>query len=141
MLSHYMSKTFLSILAVPNKTDFCTIPTFSLIPSVSIHPLKPLLVLPRTPKTAGKTSTFFSNQSLFSSLFKFWYFKSFRFHSHISYNHLSYNHVSTILLSSSSSSLSSESNTRNLRTIRDGPLIIWLDPYKYLQGESNNTNV
>ena len=35
MLSSYISKTFLSILAVPNKTDFCTIPTLSLIPRSS----------------------------------------------------------------------------------------------------------
>ena len=77
MLSSYMSKTFLSILAVPNKTDFCTIPTFNLIPSVSIHPLKPLLMHPRAPTTTGTTSTFFSDQSLFSSLFKFWYFSIF----------------------------------------------------------------
>ena len=68
MLSTYISKNFLSILAVPNKTDFCTIPTFNLIPSVSIHPLKPLLLDPRAPATA---STFFSDQILFSSLFKF----------------------------------------------------------------------
>ena len=78
MLSPYMSKTFLSILAVPNKTDFCTIPTFNLIPSVSIHPLKPLLMHPRAPTTTGTTSTFFRDQSLFSSLFKFE-------HSHIGY--------------------------------------------------------
>ena len=31
MLSPYMSKTFLSILAVPNKTDFCIIPTFKCV--------------------------------------------------------------------------------------------------------------
>ena len=77
MLSPYMSKTFLSILAVPNKTDFCTIPTFSLIPSVSIHPLKPLLMHPRAPTTTDTTSTFFSHQSLFGSLLKFWYFLMF----------------------------------------------------------------
>ena len=77
MLSPYMSKTFLSILAVPNKTDFCTIPTFNLIPSVSIHPLKPLLMHPRAPTTTCTTSTFFSHQSLFGSLLKFWYFLMF----------------------------------------------------------------
>ena len=75
MLSSYMSKTLLSILVVPNKTDFYTIPTFSLIPSVSIHPLKPSH--PRAPATTGTTSTFFSDQSFFSSLFKFWYFSIF----------------------------------------------------------------
>ena len=75
MLSSYMSKTLLSILVVPNKTDFYTIPTFSLIPSVSIHPLKPLH--PRAPTTTGTTSAFFSDQSFFSSLFKFWYFSIF----------------------------------------------------------------
>ena len=77
MLSPYMSKTFLSILAVPNKTDFCTISTFNLLPSVSIHQLKPLLMHPRAPITTGTTSTFFSYRSLFSSLFKFWYFSIF----------------------------------------------------------------
>ena len=77
ILSPYMSKTFLSILAVPNKTDFCTIPTFNLIPSVPIHPLKPLLMHPKAPITTGTTSTFFSDQNLFSSLFKFWYFSIF----------------------------------------------------------------
>ena len=40
-LPPYMSKTILSILAVSNKTDFCTIPTLNLMPSVCIHPLKP----------------------------------------------------------------------------------------------------
>ena len=38
-----------------------------LIPSVSIHPLK----------STGATSTFFSDQNFFSSLFKFWYFSIF----------------------------------------------------------------
>ena len=71
VLSPYMSKTFLSILALPNKTDFCTIPTFNLVPSVSIHLLKLLLMHPRAPTTTSATSTFFSDQSLFSSLFKF----------------------------------------------------------------------
>ena len=84
MLSPYMSKTFLSIVVVPNKADFCTIPTFSLIPSVSIHPLKPLLMHPRAPTTTGTTSTFFSDQNLFSSLFKFWYISIFS----ISFSHI-----------------------------------------------------
>ena len=48
MLSPYMSKTFLSILAVPNKTDICIIPTISLTPNVSIHPLKPLQMHPQS---------------------------------------------------------------------------------------------
>ena len=73
MLSPYLSKTFLSILAVPNKTDFCNIPTSSLIPSVSIYPLKPLLMHPRAAATTGTTSTFSSDQSLFSFLFKFYF--------------------------------------------------------------------
>ena len=51
MFSPYMSKTFMIILAVPNKTDF--------------------------PTTTGTTSTFFNDQRLFSSLFKFWYFSIF----------------------------------------------------------------
>ena len=45
-----------------------TIPTFKLMPSVSIHPLKPLLMHSRAPTTTGTTSTFFRDQSLFSSL-------------------------------------------------------------------------
>ena len=68
MLSPYMSKTFLSILAILNKTDFCTIPTFNLTPSVSTHPLKPLLMHPRAPATTGTTLTFFSDQNLSRSL-------------------------------------------------------------------------
>ena len=48
MLSPYISKTFLSILAVPNKTNFCTIPR--------LKPLKPLLMHPRAPTTTGTTS-------------------------------------------------------------------------------------
>ena len=71
MLSPYMSKTFLSILAALNITDCCTIPTFNLLPSVSIHPLKPLLMHSRAPTTTGTTSTYLSDQNLFSSLFKF----------------------------------------------------------------------
>ena len=39
--------------------------------------LKPLLMHHRAPTTTGTTSTFFSNQSLFSSHFKFWYFSTF----------------------------------------------------------------
>ena len=77
MASPYMSKTLLSILAVPNKTYFCTIPTFSLIPSVSSNPLKPLLMHPKAPTTTVAISTFFSDQSIFSSLFKFCYFPIF----------------------------------------------------------------
>ena len=63
----------LSILAVPEKTDFCTIPTLSVIPSMSIHLLKLFLTHPKAPTTAGTTSNFFSDQSFFSSLLKFWY--------------------------------------------------------------------
>ena len=82
MLSLY--KTFLSIVAVPSKTDFCTIPTFSLIPSVSIHPLKPLLMRPRALGTTSKASIFFTDQSIFNSLLKFWYFSIFSiYYSHI----------------------------------------------------------
>ena len=72
-----MCKKFLSILAFPNKTDFCTIPTFNLIQSVSIHPLKSLPMHSRAPTTSGTTSAFVSDQNLFSSLFKFWYFSIF----------------------------------------------------------------
>ena len=58
MLSPYMPQTFLSILAVPNKADFCTIPTFNLIPSESIHSLKPLLMHPTAPKPVVKPLPF-----------------------------------------------------------------------------------
>ena len=71
MYSPYMSKPFLSILAVPNKTDVCTIPTFTLTPSLSIHAPKSLLMHPRAPTSTGTNSTFFSGQSLFGSFFKF----------------------------------------------------------------------
>ena len=42
--STYMSKTFLSNLTVPKKTDFCAISTPTVIPSMSTHLLKPLLI-------------------------------------------------------------------------------------------------
>ena len=45
--------------------------------SVSIHPLKPLLMHPRALTTTGTTSIFFTDQNLFSSFFKFWYFSIF----------------------------------------------------------------
>ena len=44
---------------------------------MSIHSLKPLLMHPRALTTTDTTSTFFSDQSLFWSLFKFWYFSIF----------------------------------------------------------------
>ena len=44
---------------------------------MSIYPLKPLLMHPRAPTTTGITSTLFSDQSLFSSQFKFWHFSIF----------------------------------------------------------------
>ena len=60
MLSPYISKTFLSILAVPNKTNFCTIPR--------LKPLKPLLMHPRAPTTTGTTSLSFFLISFSSTL-------------------------------------------------------------------------
>ena len=50
-------------LCTASKTDFCTIST--------------LLIHPRASTTTGTTSNFFSDQSLFSSLFNFWYFPIF----------------------------------------------------------------
>ena len=77
MVSFYMSKAFLSILAVPNKTDFCTIAIFKLIPSVSIHPLKPFLMHTQSSYNHWYNLNLFSDEDLFSSLFKFWYFSIF----------------------------------------------------------------
>ena len=50
------------------------------MPSVSIDPLKPLLILSRAPTT----SSFFSDQSLLTSLCNFWYFSIFS----ISFSHI-----------------------------------------------------
>ena len=86
MLSPYMSKTFLSILSVPNKTDFCTIPTFNLIPSMSIHPLKPLVMHPKAPTTTVQPQPFSATKA-FSALPSnsdiFQYFRFFFFFSRI----------------------------------------------------------
>ena len=65
MLSHYLSKTLLSILAVPNKTEFSTNLTLTVIPSMSTHLLKPLLMHPRAHATTGATSTLYQRPKPF----------------------------------------------------------------------------
>ena len=88
MLSPYMSQTFLSILAVPIKADFCTIPTFDLIPSVSLHSLKPLLMHPTAPKPVVKPPPFSATTAFSALSSNSEIFQSFRFLFHVSYNHL-----------------------------------------------------
>ena len=88
MLSLFMCKTFLSILAVPNMTDFCTIPTFNLIPSESIHPLRPLLMHPRAPTTTSTTQPFPTTKAFSVLTSNSDISQSFRILSHVSYNHL-----------------------------------------------------
>ena len=82
MLSPYMSKTFLSILAVPNKTDFCTIPAFNLIPSVSIHPLKPLLMHPELLQPLVQPQPFSATRAFSALSSDSGIFQSFRFLYH-----------------------------------------------------------
>ena len=75
----YISNTFLSILAVPNKTLFCITPTLHVMPSFPIHLSNSAETLSRTPITEGAISTFFSVHSLL--FFKPWYFSNFSFSS------------------------------------------------------------
>ena len=66
----YISNTFLSILAVPNKAVFCTAPTLHVIPSFPIHLSNYAETLPRSPTTTGTISTFLNFHNLLISLFK-----------------------------------------------------------------------
>ena len=75
----YISNTFLSILAVPNKAVFCITPTLYVIPSFPIHLSKSVETLPRAPITTGTISTFLNFHNLLISLFKSWYFSTFSF--------------------------------------------------------------
>ena len=77
----YISNTFLSILAVPNKAVFCTTPTLHVIPSFPIHLSNSAETLPRASITAGTISTFLNFHNLLISLFKSWYFYTFSFSS------------------------------------------------------------
>ena len=78
------------LTCLTNNTDFCTIPIFSLIPSVSIHPLKPLLMHPRAPTNTAQP---FSATKAFSALSSNSdSFQSFRLLFHVSYNHLVQQH-------------------------------------------------
>ena len=69
----YISNTFLSILAVPNKAVFCITPTLHVIPSFPIHLSNSAETLPRAPITTGTISTFLN------LLFNSWYFSTFSF--------------------------------------------------------------
>ena len=75
----YISNTFLSILAVPNKAVFCIIPTLHVIPSFPIHLSNSVETLPRAPITTGTISTFLNFHNILFSLFKSWYFSIFSF--------------------------------------------------------------
>ena len=75
----YISNTFLSILAVPNKAVFCITPTLHVVPSFPIDLLNSAEILPRAPITTGTISTFLNFHNLVTSLFKSWYFSTFSF--------------------------------------------------------------
>ena len=75
----YISNTFLSILAVPNKAVFCITPTLHVIPSFPIHLSNSAETLPMAPITTGTISTFLNFHNLLFSLFKSWYFSTFSF--------------------------------------------------------------
>ena len=75
----YISNTFLSILAVPNKAVFCITPTLHVIPSFPIHLSNSAETLPRAPITTETISTFLNFHNLLISLFKSWYFSTFSF--------------------------------------------------------------
>ena len=77
----YISDTFLSILAVPNKAVFCITPTLHVIPKFPIHLSNSVETLPRAPITTGTISTFLHFNNLLISLFKSWYFSTFSFSS------------------------------------------------------------
>ena len=75
----YISNTFLSILAVPNKAVFCITPTLHVISSFPIHLSNS--VETRAPITTATISTFLNFHNLIISLFKSWYFSTFSFSS------------------------------------------------------------
>ena len=56
----YISNTFLSILAVPNKAIFCITPTLHFVPSFPTHLSNSAETLPRAPITSGTISTVFN---------------------------------------------------------------------------------
>ena len=75
----YISNTFLSILAVPNKAVFCITPTLHVIPSFPIHLSNSAETLPMAPITTGTIPTFLNFHNLLFSLFKSRYFSTFSF--------------------------------------------------------------
>ena len=75
----YISNTYLSILAVPNKAVFCITPTLHVMPSFPIHLSNSAETLPRAPITTGTISTFLNFHNLLISFFKSWYFSTFSF--------------------------------------------------------------
>ena len=75
----YISNTFLSIFAVPNKAIFCITPTLHVMPSFLVHLSNSAETLPRAPITTGTISTFFNFHNLLISFFKSWYFSTFSF--------------------------------------------------------------
>ena len=75
----YISNTFLSIFAVPNKAVFCITPTLHVIPSFPIHLSNSVETLPRAPITTGTISAFLNFHNLLISLFSSWYFSTFSF--------------------------------------------------------------
>ena len=77
----YISNTFLSILAVPNKAVFCITPTLHVMPSFPIYLSNSAETLPRAPITTETISTFLNFHNLLISLFKSWYFSTFSFFS------------------------------------------------------------
>ena len=75
----YISNTFLSILAVPNKSVFCITSTLHVIPSFPIHLSNSAKTLPRAHITTWTISTFLNFHNLLISYFKSWYFSTFSF--------------------------------------------------------------
>ena len=75
----YISNTFLSILAVPNKAIFCITPILHVMPSLSIHLSNSAETLPRASITTGVISTFLNLRNLLISFLKSWYIFTFSF--------------------------------------------------------------
>ena len=75
----YISNTFISFLAVPNKAVFCVTPTLHVISSFPIRLSNSAETLPRAPITTGTISTFLNFHNLLIPFFKSWYFSTFSF--------------------------------------------------------------
>ena len=84
----YISNTFLSILAVPNKTLFCITPVLHVMPRFPIHLSNSAETLPRASITTRTISTFLNFQSsdfFFQILVLFHFFFFFFLYSYISW--------------------------------------------------------